>query len=508
MDEVNKIRKSFFTDGESKNAIAKRFNRSWETIDRIVSMSREELENRGCRPNRKSKVMTDKVLKAINAYLDEEKEKGVKKKQRYTARKIYKDLKEKGIYEGSEKQMQNKLRELRKERNQLKTQSFLPLSFPLGSSLQIDHGEVDLMINENRVTGYLFIASVPGHVLRYCQIFPTKSSEAWGEFHERALRFFGGVFTKLVYDNDSVLVKKVIGSNRDQTTFSLSLEEHFGFESHFCNLAAGNEKGAVENGVGYCRRNFLPGCPSFSDWDEVNQHLLTSCERDIKEGKHYKTKQSLQSTFEELREKLKPLPPRKSWCKWMSNCRVDSCQLVSIDNHDYSVPEKYVGSSVRVGLGIFQVKMFKDEDLIAMHERKHDDNDSLILDHYLDQLQYKSSALWDCKAVNGHEFDPRFLEIWKQLAEKFPKKEANRQFVRILLLRRRYSKENLLKAIEESLKAKAIDYVVVESIVRQLDMNHQAFKEEELSEMLLSVNIYSWEFDLSIYAELCEEVGS
>jgi len=507
MDEINKIRKAFFTHGETKNAIAKRFNRSWDTIHRIVSMEREEFENRGNRPNRKAKVMTPEILLAIQAYLDEEVEKRVKKKQRYTGRKIYNDLRAKGIYKGSERRIQYTVRRLREEQNQSKKQSFLPLSFPLGSALQVDHGEADLMINGFRFTGYLFIASVPGKVLRYCQIFPTKSQEAWGEFHERAFRFFGGVFTRVIYDNDSVLVKKIIGSERHQTNFSLSLEEHFSFESHFCNVASGNEKGAVENGVGYCRRNFLPGCPSFLNWDEVNQHLSTHCDRDICDGKHYKTKQSLQSIFEELKQKVEALPPRKSWCKWI-DCRVDSCQLISIAHHEYSVPERYVGASVRVALGIFQVKIFKDDELIATHERKHSDSDSLVLDHYLDQLKYKSSAFWDCKAVSDHKFDPKFLEMWRRLSERFPKKEANRQFVKILLLGRRYSQKNLLKAVEQCLKYGALDHSAVENIVRQLDTNQPDFSEEELNEALKSVDIQSWEFDITPYAELCGEVKS
>ena len=67
MDEINKIRKAFFTHGESKNAIAKRFNRSWETIHRIVSKEREDFDNRGNRPNREGKVMTSEVLEAIQA---------------------------------------------------------------------------------------------------------------------------------------------------------------------------------------------------------------------------------------------------------------------------------------------------------------------------------------------------------------------------------------------------------------------------------------------------------
>ena len=33
MDEINKIRKAYLVDGESKYAIALRFRRSWETIN-------------------------------------------------------------------------------------------------------------------------------------------------------------------------------------------------------------------------------------------------------------------------------------------------------------------------------------------------------------------------------------------------------------------------------------------------------------------------------------------
>jgi hypothetical protein len=32
---------------------------------------------------------------------------------------------------------------------------------------------------------------------------------------------------------------------------------HYGFKSVYCNPASGNEKGSVENAVGYVRRNLL-----------------------------------------------------------------------------------------------------------------------------------------------------------------------------------------------------------------------------------------------------------
>jgi len=188
MDEINKIRKAFFCEKKSKHSLAIQFNRSWETIDRIVSASREELADWGKRPGSEKRVFTKETLEAVEGYLKEEVEKRVKKKQRYTAKYIFEELKAKGIYTASLRSMQNLVKSLREKYGQKKTHSFLPLNFTPGSALQVDHGEVDLQIDENRVKGYLFLASVPGQALRYCQIFPVKSREAWGEFHERAFQ--------------------------------------------------------------------------------------------------------------------------------------------------------------------------------------------------------------------------------------------------------------------------------------------------------------------------------
>ena len=101
MDEVNKIRKDFFSYGKSRHELSQKYNHSWDTINRIINMSREELDNRGKRPGRVSLIFTEEVRKAVEAYLQEEQEKRVKRKQRYTAKRIFEDLKEKGIYKGS-----------------------------------------------------------------------------------------------------------------------------------------------------------------------------------------------------------------------------------------------------------------------------------------------------------------------------------------------------------------------------------------------------------------------
>ncbi len=506
MDEINKIRKLYLSGTMSKNEIAKRFSRSWETNDRIVKMYSGEFTNRGKRPGRLPTVATPEVIKAVEKYFVEEDMKKVKKKQRYKTNTIYKELKDRGVYKGSLRRMHDIVKALRKKQNQTKDASYLPLEFSLGSTLQVDHGEADIEVNEIRYTGYLFVASVPGQVLRYCQFFPTKASEAWGEFHERVFCFFGGIFGKVIYDNDSVLVAKVLGTERKQTNFSLHLEEHYGFMSKFCNVAAGNEKGSVENSVGYCRRNYIPGCPKFSNWSEVNDFLEQACEKTIREGKHYKSKESLQSIFEKMQPELIALLPTKKWYK-RSDGRVNSYQLVTVDKKEYSLPEKYVGTSVQVFLSVLEVAFFKDGELVGTHKRLYHEESSLNLEHYLDQLEYKPSALWDCKAVKQHEFNPKLLEMWDRLSKRLPKKHANQQFIQTLILGRKHGQKSLLEAVELALLYGAIDSAAVENIIRQSQTEQQHFDDKAIKKLLPSKIMCDWGFDLSVYTDLCKEVS-
>ena len=497
MDEINKIRKSFF-DGTNKHQLALQYNRSWETIDRIVSMDRENLNHRGKRPSRQSPVMTKEVVAAIEGYLDEEERLAVKRKQRYTAQVIYRELKDRGIYRGSIRRMQETVKKLRHERGQTKEKSYLPLEFDLGSTLQIDHGEVDIKIGGVRQKGYLFVAAVPGHALRYAQVFPVKSQESWGEFHERAFSYFGGIFPMIIYDNDSVIVKEIIGNERKQTDFSLELEEHYGFTSRFCNPAAGNEKGSVENAVGYCRRNYLMGLPAFENWHSLNDFLYGCCEQNIAEGVHYKTGESRLDTFTNLKSTLAPaLPPRK-WRKWF-DCRVDKCQLITLGNGQYSVPEKFVGTSIRVALTAFEVEAVKDEEVIACHKRQHQKGVSLLLEHYLDQLYRKPHGVKHCKAIRNEQFHPKLQEMWDRLLERYGVSEGNREFITILQQRRVCDESLFIAAIVKTLQCGSIESAAVRHMIKELQQSAASHEEQQYP--------CHWDYDLTLYGELCGRIA-
>lgn len=410
MDEFNKIRKAFYDDGNTINEIAIKFKRSWATVDKIIKSSRDD-RSIDRKSTRRPKVSSQEVKDAIANKLLEEKKLRVKKKQRLTAKKIYEELIQSGVYHGSIRRMQELVKEVRDQLVQTQPESYLPLEFTLGSTVQVDHGEVECIVEDNRRIHFLFVMSIPGTTLRYCQIFATKAQEAWGEFHERAFQFFNGMFPRVIYDNDTVLVKSLKEDKRLMTEFALHLIEHYGFEAIFCNPASGNEKGSVENAVGYCRRNYLNGCPVFANTQEANSYLEEQCKETIKNSTHYRSGESLTDIRNELESKLQPLFPSKMWRRWVKR-QVNHYQLVEVDCHRYSAPEKFVLAYLRVGIGAEIVDLYDGNSLVASHTRQFIvGKDSLFLDHYLGQLCRKPGALWDCKAVQEYTKDELFLAL-------------------------------------------------------------------------------------------------
>jgi len=511
MDELNKIRKAFYSEGFSINEISKKFKRSWSTINTIIKTPRDVLENPDRKErNRESTVGTQEVIDAINGYLDKEVRLGVKRKQRYRSNVIFKELREKGIYKGSKRRLQELVKEARKNRGQIEPKSFLPLEFELGSALQVDHGEVDCIISDCRMICYLFVGSIPGTKLRYCQLFGTKAQEAWGEFHERCFRFYKGIFSRLIYDNDSVLIKDSSKGQHIETSFSLALCEHYGFTRVFCNPASGNEKGSVENAVGFCRRNYFPGCPTYDNFDITNEHLEQQCLNEIANATLARNGDSAQTILAEVEINLKPLLPARRWVQRDSRL-VNRYQMVEVYDHFYSVPEKFVDKLVRVAISAFNITIYNRDELIYEHARIFAHGvDSLVLDHYLDQLRKKPGALWDCKATKGLLDDKALDAIWERLLERNSFRRAQKDFIEVLYLRKKYQENHWQAGINKALNCGAYDPAAIESIIKMLLAPDGKCNEIATQERFTSrnLNVPKWECKLTGYGTLSKEAVS
>ena len=244
---------------------------------------------------------------------------------------------------------------------------------------------------------------------------------------------------------------------------------HYGFKSTYCNKASGNEKGAVENAVGYCRRNFLAGIQSFTSFDELNSYLKNECDQ-LLTKEHYLSKKPLSDYFEIVKKNVLSFNPGRSWGRY-EDFSVDKFQQFSYKEHAYSVPEKFAGSKVKVYITVDEIIAYDGDIVIASHPRKFlIGEDSLLLDHYLDQLVRKPVAIPHAKVMKSEKFTSSLLKYWEKLKDKHGEKEGNIEFVMTLKLRRQSSKEDFEMAVEMAMSYDAILFDGVKSILHQIQI--------------------------------------
>ncbi len=103
-----------------------------------------------------------------------------------------------------------------------------------------------------------FVMTLPYSGAIFVQVYERMSTEIYWDAHRRAFEFFDGVPVRITYDNDRTLAAEILGAHeRKLTEGFLQLKSHYLFDTHFCQVRRGNEKGVVESMVKEPRRNKL-----------------------------------------------------------------------------------------------------------------------------------------------------------------------------------------------------------------------------------------------------------
>ena len=87
---------------------------------------------------------------------------------------------------------------------------FVPLLHPPGEA-QVDFGRAEVVVAGVRHKAALFVLTLPHRNARFGCLFPRECTESFHEGHARAFVFFGGVPTRIRYDNSKIAVVKLEG---------------------------------------------------------------------------------------------------------------------------------------------------------------------------------------------------------------------------------------------------------------------------------------------------------
>ena len=168
-------------------------------------------------------------------------------------------------------------------KNKPAAKASIPLVFQPGLDAQVDFGESYADIGGQRVKLQGFEMRLNYSRKKFIQFFPSTDKEAFLEGHVRAFAYFKGVVTRLSYDNLSAGVAEVgKGKERTLTREFKQLKGYYNFETNFCKpgIEGAHEKGGVESGIGFSRRNWMVPIPAFDSLAELNEYILKKCLED------------------------------------------------------------------------------------------------------------------------------------------------------------------------------------------------------------------------------------
>lgn len=237
--------------------------------------------------------------------------------------------------------------------------------------VQIDWGEVrDFKFDrEPAATMYFFAARLKWSRFSYVEFVANTRLETLIRCMLRAFASFGGVPWIAVFDN-----MKTVVSRRDErqrpvwNPQMLKFSAEFDFHMEACWPASGNQKGVVENLVGWVKSNFLTG-RTFLD----RAHLAHECQAWLT-----RINSSVSQAHGEVPVDVLPREQAR-FTKLIEGAedygiavpvQAGSDMLVHVDGNRYMVPSRYVGRPLLARVRQRRIDFYDATTQVATYERR------------------------------------------------------------------------------------------------------------------------------------------
>ena len=464
MEQWNEIRRRVLVDGLSQREACKQYELNGRTLKKILTHA-EPPGYRRVKPPARPTISP--VLPVIRQILDDDTK--APRKQRHTAKRIWQRLRDEHAFKGGYTSVKVAVRELKVGRKEV----FLPLSHPPGEA-QVDYGFAEVVLAGVPTQVAVFVMSLPYSDAVYIQVFPRECTETFQEGHARAFTFWGGVPTRIAYDNTKTAVAKIVGPRERELTHEfLRLTSYYLFASHFCLVRRPNEKGHVEKLVDYSRSNFLVPVPVVDSLDQLNVLLAERCRTDWERTVRGKSG-TVATLLAEDRVAMQVLPTRPFEPRRVTDVSADSLSLARFDTNSYSVPTTYAHRTVKVVATVSEVRIVYEDRLVARHPRcwgrEQTRYDPV---HYLALLERKPGGFDFARPLETWDL-PECYGILRRRLEA-DDRHGTRAFIRVLRLLETHSLAQLTDAVDY-----ALDIGIEDPDSIRLVLEHRADRPTEL----------------------------
>jgi transposase len=449
-----RVRRAVLVDGVSQRAVAREFGISRKSVRKMVSFS---VPPGYRRQQAVKRPKLDPWVGVIDAIVEEDKTRPAK--QRHTAKRVFDRLRAEHQFTGGYTIVKDYLRSAARRSREM----FIPLVHPAGEA-QADFGEALAVIAGVERKAHYLVVDLPHSDDCFVIAFPAETTEAFLEGHVKAFAYFGGVPTRILYDNTKIAVAKILGGTERKRTRAFSeLQSHYLFADKFGRPAKGNDKGKVEGLVGFARRNFMVPVPRFATWDAFNADLEQQC-RKRRQRKLRGYTETIAERFERDRAALLTLPAAPYDACEKVSARVSSLALVRYRGNDYSVPTRHGHLQVLVRGYVHEVTIACGCEVIAKHPRSYE-REAVVYDplHYLALLEQKTRALDQAAPLQGWQLPTCYVQLRRLLEARL--KHGGREYVQVLRLLETFRLDELTQAIEDALELGTIGFDAVKHLL-------------------------------------------
>lgn len=392
---------------------------------------------------------------------------GMLERHPYTAQQILQQLRQQG-YEGGYTILKEFVRKVRPVRKP----AYLMLEFAPGECAQVDWGSYgSIQVGSTRRRLSFFLMVLCHSRLMYLQFTLSQRMEHFLQCHRNALEYLGATPQKIMIDNLKVgVVRHPLGDKAQFNPRYLDFAAHYGFQPVACNVRKANEKGRVENGVGYVKKNFLNGLepPSFQALNPAaRQWLDTVANVRI----HRETHRKPLEHFNQEKPFLKPLPALPYDCALIHSTSANGCCRVPFEGNRYSVP--YLYASQKLTLKVYPEKLFffHHEKLIATHTRSYERHQKIDNpDHAKELLIQRQKARKQTLLLAFLNLSSHAELYCRQLQEK--RLNAPHHIEKIVALSEIYGPDKVDRALQDAIDFQAIGCEYIANILEQRERTH------------------------------------
>lgn len=354
--QINFIKEQREKKEKSIAEIAREMGISWRTAKKYADGS-TPVEPQRPKQQRRKRVLAD-YTEYIDAMLEEDLL--APAKQRRPAAAIHRALQVSHSFTGSLRTVSNYVRTKKAELRANKEQ-FVRLDHPPGS-VQVDFGQfhtIEPIGDEpSQVKRHELSMSFPHSNASKGYALPAENGECFLEGLRALFEEIGGVPPVIWLDNLAAAVI-IRNKKRELTDLFRNFMWHYRFEARFCNPGKGNEKGHVENKVGYTRRNHLSPMPVIQGLTELNTWQTERSAED-RQRLHYSKGKLIEELFLEDRQALLPLPTEPFIVARSEMVTTNKYGEFKLGEEIYRIPQAAIGQRLFIKIHAFHLDIFNE----------------------------------------------------------------------------------------------------------------------------------------------------